>query len=507
MSGGSLITIQDVFCRIAPQLTLGVDHLRIKPGEHWCVFGANGSGTSLLAALIAGRLIAGREGVRYATDFNPQHDLIEVSFEEQQRFWEHDNRHDISDYDPSAVDTGTTVRALVCGTDESSVSQPALESLLVTLGIAHLAQRGIRYLSSGQMRRAMLARALFRNPRVLVLDNPLESIDKQSAHIIIEALQRWMSRDNVLLLLARRQGGIVPGLTHMALMQERANDVNGRWMRELVLARADSLPEVVRSAHFLALTEPVGVIAGELPPPCVGREPPPIDPDVPLIELAGVDAGYDGRLLLQNFHWQMWAGDHVLIEGPNGCGKSTLLALISGENHKAYGQPVSLFGRRRGSGESVWQVKSRFGVVSNDLHQRYIKGWRVLDVVVSGFFDSLGLYDESGSSEHNSARAWLRMMQLDTAERAWYHELSFGQQRLVLLARAMVKHPAILILDEPCTGLDDYYCRLLLALLDRIAAEGRTHIMFVSHTEGDVPSCINRYLRFDGQGGIEIGDW
>ena len=352
----------------------------------------------------------------------------------------------------------------------------------------------------------MLARALYRNPRVLVLDNPLESIDRQSAHTITSALQRWMTKGNVLLLLSRRQAGIVPGLTHMALMQAKAYDLNGRWVRELALTHAGSLSDVVASACFRALTEPPGVAAGELPPPCVGREPPPLDPAVPLIELAGVDVGYGDRLLLQNFHWQMRVGDHVLIEGPNGCGKSTLLALISGENHKAYGQPVSLFGRRRGSGESVWQVKSRFGVVSNDLHQRYIKGWRVLDVIVSGFFDSLGLYDESGSSEHNSARAWLRVMQLEKAERAWYHELSFGQQRLVLLARAMVKHPAILILDEPCTGLDDYHCRLLLALLDRIALEGRTHIMFVTHTEGDVPSCINRYLRFDGQGGIDVGD-
>ena len=124
---GPLITIQDVFCRIAPQLTLRVDRLTIKPGQHWCVFGANGSGTSLLTALISDRLIAGREGVHYAPDFNPQHDLIEVSFAEQQRLWEHDNRHDISEYDPSALDTGTTVRALVCGDDESSCRQPAFD--------------------------------------------------------------------------------------------------------------------------------------------------------------------------------------------------------------------------------------------------------------------------------------------------------------------------------------------------------------------------------------------
>lgn len=517
-----LISIRDVSCRIAPQLTLQVGALSLHPGQHWCLFGGNGSGTSLLARLIRGQLIAGRAGVSYAPGFDPRRDILEVSFEEQRRFSEHDDRHDISDYDASASDVGTTVRRLVCGPaaqqvsagadadaekgDEKGDDEAALTALLTRLGIYPLIDRGIRYLSSGQMRRAMLARALYQNPNVLLLDNPLESIDRQTADVITRTLQAWMRNDNLLIVLARRKSGVLPGLTHMALMRETAYDANGRWIRELSLHQSGPLSEVSRSDHYQALTEPRAIGPDQLPPPCPGREPPALDADVPLVDLDGVDVGYGDRVLLESFHWQMRVGDHVLIEGPNGCGKSTLLALISGDNHKAYGQPVRLFGRQRGSGESVWQVKSRFGVVSNDLHQRYIKGWRVLDVVVSGFFDSLGLYDDSGSSEHNCARAWLRAVQLGDVHRAWYHELSFGQQRLVLLARAMVKHPAILILDEPCTGLDDYHCDLLLALLDRIAREGRTHLMFVSHTDGDTPACINRYLRFDGQGGVVTGD-
>jgi molybdate transport system ATP-binding protein len=162
---------------------------------------------------------------------------------------------------------------------------------------------------------------------------------------------------------------------------------------------------------------------------------------VALLDLKNVSAGYNGRLVLENLNWSVHAGQHTLISGPNGCGKSTLLSLVNGENHKAYGQDVWVFGRRRGTGETVWDIKSRFGVVSNELHTRYCKGWRVLDVVVSGFFDSLGLYDDSGASEHNAARAWLRTFAIDALAAEYYHELSFGEQRLVLLARAMVKHP------------------------------------------------------------------
>jgi len=151
----------------------------------------------------------------------------------------------------------------------------------------------------------------------------------------------------------------------------------------------------------------------------------------------------------------------------------------------------------------VWEVKARFGVVSNELHNRYSKGWRVLDVVVSGFFDSVGLYDDSGASEHNAARDWLETFAIASLAGDHYHELSFGEQRLVLLARAMVKHPALLILDEPCVGLDDNARALILGIVDCIAATTQTQILFVTHLQDEAPQCINQWLRF-GPRGVEI---
>ncbi|MDP6652556.1 MAG: ATP-binding cassette domain-containing protein, partial [Gammaproteobacteria bacterium] len=184
------------------------------------------------------------------------------------------------------------------------------------------------------------------------------------------------------------------------------------------------------------------------------------------------------------------------IEGPNGCGKSTLLSLIDGENHKGYGQEVYLFGRRKGSGETVWEVKAHFGIVSNESHNKYVKGWKVLDVVVSGFYDSVGLYDDSGAAEWEVARRWLQALGIASFEKSYYHEISFGQQRLVLLARAMVKHPRVLILDEPCVGLDDYHRELILGMLDLIAQQTATQIVYVSHVLGEQPVCINQKLLF-----------
>ncbi|MDO8273576.1 MAG: ATP-binding cassette domain-containing protein, partial [Gammaproteobacteria bacterium] len=423
------------------------------------------------------------------------HDLQVVSFEEQQQLWALDNRHDISEYSDTALDQGTTVASLILGEtipDADGLARYA--ALLVALHLQTLQQRGIRYLSSGQVRKALLARALYRRPRLLLLDDPLESVDRDSRQRIAAVLQQWMGPDTCTLLLCRRQRDILPGITHLALMEE------------LRVVAQGPLQEVQAGATWQRIAQREVVLPSSLPPPAVGRRSAlaDLDPEQPLFELHNVDAGYQGHLVLKQFSWTLRRGQHTLIEGPNGCGKSTLLSLINGENHKAYGQEVTLFGRRRGSGETVWDVKARFGTVSNELHNKYVKGWKVLDVVVSGFFASVGLYDDSGASERNAALAWLRTFAIADLAGEYYHELSFGQQRLVLLARAMVKHPAILILDEPCVGLDDYYRALILGTVDLIAATTATQIIYVSHTDDERPTCINQHIRFSGPGQYTI---
>ncbi len=438
-----------------------------------------------MAQLVSHRLPVGNVAVHYASGFDPATAIQWVSFEEQQRLWALDDRHDISEYQSDARDQGTTVAALVAG--ESHVDA-RLGEILQRLGLEGLEARGIRYLSSGQCRKAMLARALYQQRPLLILDDPLESLDFAAQGQLREALAQWMTPDTSTLLLCRRAQDILPGITHIGLMDG------------LELQQQGPQKSVRESPMFRQLCDRPAVLPARLPPPATGRAIPPLDPDVPLIALHEVTVGYGGEPVLREFSWTMMPGQHTLIEGPNGCGKSTLLNLVSGENHLAYGQRVLLFGRQRGTGETVWDVKARFGVVSNDIHHRYIKGWRVLDVVVSGFFDSIGLYDDSGAAEHQSAHHWLAAVGMDAHAGAFYHTLSFGQQRLVLLARAMVKHPAILILDEPCVGLDDFYRRQTLALVDMIAANTRTHILFVSHTQGETPRCINQRIRFSAEG-------
>lgn len=483
-----LVRITAASCRITPRTLLRIEHFTLATGEHWCVFGPNGAGKTSLGRLLSARMRETSLYVTYAEGFDPRRDIHLVSFEEQQRLWQRDDRLDISEYSASAQDQGTTVEELIRSSRSAgSQDQHLLQELLGELALLTLRNQGIRFLSSGQMRRAMLARALYANrdesPQLILLDDPMESIDRDSRERIEACIGRFLGAHNASMQLSRRQQDIPRHATHLAVMQD---------LRVLAQGRR---PEVEQGQAYQSMLSRRPPVIATIPASSVHARA-PVDASTPLIELRDVNASYGEKKVLSNVHWQMLAHHHVLIEGPNGCGKSTLLSLIDGENHKGYGQELFLFGRRKGSGEAVWDIKARFGLVSNELHNKYVKGWRVLEVVVSGFFDSVGLYDDSGSAETSVAQAWLKEFGIADLKRHFYHELSFGQQRLVLLARAMVKGPDILVLDEPCVGLDDYHRQMILQVLDLIAATTSTRLLYVSHVAGEQPACINQHLQF-----------
>jgi molybdate transport system ATP-binding protein len=230
-------------------------------------------------------------------------------------------------------------------------------------------------------------------------------------------------------------------------------------------------------------------------PPLTERSPQ--NADQATIILQDVSVRYGPLSVLQQVNWTVMPNEHWCIAGPNGCGKSTLLSLLTGANHKAYGQNITLFGRPKGSGESVWDLQSRFGLLDTNTQLNFSHGTTVLEAVVSGFFASIGLYYDWTDGQRRRALQWLAALGLSAAAHAPLSTLSFGLQRLVLLARAVVKSPDVLILDEPCLGLDGPHRRRLLHAVDHIAEHTATQVLYVSHSPGSLPRCISHILSFD----------
>lgn len=452
----------------------------MNPGEQWAVLGPNGCGKTAFAELIRGTLNPSSGSIEHGWD-GPREDAVSsVSYEIQQALCDADTRHDISEYLDNAVDPGTTVRALLA---DAAAEPGEIGRVAARLGIDRLLERGIRFLSSGEMRRTLIARAVLARPRLLILDNPYEGIDAASRDLVAAVVSGLLSDGPQVLFLTRQPADIPRDISHVLLLEHGRITLAGQ--RENVLAN----PAV--QAAF----SPAAPITPEAPPGFAAATA-SNEPAAALIEMHDVHARYGDNEVLRGVSLCLRTGDHLCISGPNGCGKSTLLSLLCGDNPRAYGQEIRLFGRRRGSGESVWDIKRRFGIVSNQLHRDYPRRTRAFDVVASGFFDTLGLYDDCGPAQRDIAAAWLRTLGLAGRARERFDALSYGEQRMMLIARAMVKSPPVLILDEPCSGLDAANRARVLALVDLIAANSATSILYVSHEREEMPRCINRHLEF-----------
>ncbi len=450
-------------------------------GQHWACMGPNGAGKTSLANILS------EQASHYSGDYRrsqslEQQGIAYVCFEQAKALCERDKKLDDSETRADASDPGTLVEKLILG-DQAPNEQ--FHYWVERLGIGHVLKRGLRYISTGEMRKTLLITAILSKPRLLILDSPLDGLDRSAQTEMRHVLDELLLSDISLLLLCRQIEDIPEGISHLLVLDRGQAVACGPAKAVMAMNRIRELmaPELPSLAPLpLAAARPYRLAAGE-----------------PLLQLRKVNVSYGDLQVLREVNWLFPRDTHCCVSGPNGCGKSTLLSLITGDNHKAYGQDITLFGIRRGSGESIWDIKQKYGQLDNQLHLNFVRGMRVIEVVVSGFFDTIGLYDHWGDEQRKTAEQWLAALGLEQYSRQGFDTLSFGLQRMVLLARAMVKSPVILLLDEPTLGLDGHHRRLILRAIDHIAAGSDTQVIFVSHSAGDIPTCINQHLVFEPQ--------
>lgn len=409
------------------------------------VVGANGSGKST--------------AVRRLVERVPGAELL--SAESQQAFYEEQLARDDSNFNQGA-DTSVTLAALV---GEAARSHP----LVGALRLDAVWDRGYRLLSTGEGRKALLLRAVLRRPPLLVLDEPFDGLDIAARHELARAIEAVAEHVPVIVAGALRAA-------QLPFASERVSKVHVLERRKLVFTGdvdAWQMHDAAPSRTHRA------------PPTHLGSFYEPLTRDTPLIELRRGRVAYGDHVIFENLDLTVRPGGHTLIEGPNGSGKSTLLEMFTGDHPQAYSNDLHLFGRKRGTGETVWDIKKNVGFVSSQLHRNYRVGGSVQDVLVSGLFDSIGVYRETEPSHRVRAQAWLDWLnveaQLDTA----FRELSYGHQRLVLIARAAIKLPPLLVLDEPTSGLDAANRERVLTLVESLCTQQLSTVLMVTHRDDE----------------------
>ncbi|WP_174238659.1 ATP-binding cassette domain-containing protein [Pedobacter sp. L105] len=443
----------------------------INPGENWLLRGTSGSGKTSLAKAIAG--LVPFQGT-LSMHFDEQSKLPAVAhyvanwfqftdLEGQSNFYYQQR------YNKQATETTATVKAELEDYGKKHQLQFSdAEKLVAALGFSELLHSTLIQLSSGEHKKLQLVRALWLRPQLLIIDQPYNGLDKLSRHHLNTLLEEISAAGTQLILISNDRE-LPPSIHRFAEIKD------------------GQLYEIAADKHVSHLDETVN-----RPIPSFLNETPAISGDS-VIKMVDVNISYGDKKVLKNINWEVKAGEKWLLQGHNGSGKSTLLSLITGDHPQAYANNFYLFGNKRGSGESIWDIKKRMGLISPELHWYFDASATVRQTILSGFFDSSGLFCEPDYTKKTQADELISYLGLDEYKDVLVNQLPLGKQRLALLGRTIVKNPELLILDEPCQGLDQQQTQYFNRLVDELCKNGTT-LIYVGHFESQLPACIEKRI-------------
>ena len=446
---------------------------------------------------------------------------------------------------PLAVPYDATADDPLLADLEGAITSGEAGRLLSSFGLRDVRHRPVFAMSTGEARKMCIMAGLLHPPHLWVLDETFDGLDEVSRLALRDELNDLLTDSNwarrALMLVTHHPEEIMPiqGMeeqqvlrpTHGLLLGQGEDGVGyeaGAW--EDIEPMLSSYFEKQREKQWVKPTQKAkrrsssskasddgdGAAAKEL---------------APIVEFKGISIKYNSHIVFDGLEWLVREGEKWVVLGGNGTGKSTIVELITGDNVLGYRQPVYLFGRKKGSGESVWSIKEQLGLLSTEFHMQYIDyadpsvrtAFRkpevvtTWEVVCSGFFDSMGLYNEVSIEQKAKAIDWIDRFDLHdlvtppppspkegaagnsakqfpgytsasmakAGQQNFFH-LSHGQQKLVLLCRAMVKAPRLLLLDEPTHGLSGHNKERLLHTLGLLADDPEVAVVYVTHRQEEV---------------------
>ena len=492
-----IIKIEDGITRQTQYRLEAPINLTLNNGEHWAIIGSNGSGKSLLVGMLNGQYPLFKSEVTYnfapALSNKVYKNITYLTFRDSygesdgdyyyQQRWNSQDRELIP-----------TVKDLLPENSNLELK----DNIYQIFGIEDILDKEIILLSSGELRKFQLTKALLNTPRVIIIDNPFIGLDVNTREQLSKLLNKLSGIKNLQIVLVLSKYEEIPQfITHVIELKNKKcspkielNTLLNREKEASLNYHADtflSSPINITLPCNLPSNPKLGTIRhSKLDLESQNR-------NKNIVHLNNVTIKYGEHTILKNLNWEIKIGEKWALSGENGAGKSTLLSLICADNPQGYACNISLFGRKRGSGESIWDIKKRIGYVSPEMHRAYLQYVPAIEIVCSGLFDTIGLYTKANEKEVGVALEWMRVFGIEELKDKNFMHLSSGEQRLILLARAFVKDPELLILDEPLHGLDKENSKLALNIIETFCSNANKTLIMVTHYKEELPSCITDY--------------
>ena len=450
-------------------------------GEHIAIIGRNGAGKSMLVDMITGRHPLFPDMISYAFE-EPYNNIKHITFRDtyggdNDRTYFLQQRWNQMEIDQETPTVGSKLEeAFLLAGEDTPKRREFQKHIYEVFHLDDLLDKYIILLSSGELRKYKLAANLFTKPKVLIIENPFIGLDAETRYQVKELLK----------MLTEEQG------IQIILVLSKIDEIPEFISRVIRLDNLRIVPEINVKTDFQI----------EHCPHAIQVQQESTIPPIPqlVIVFSHVTIQYGERTILKDLNWVVLKGEHWALSGQNGSGKSTLLSVVCADNPQSYACDISLFGHRRGSGESIWDIKKHIGYVSPEMHRSYKQNIPAIQIVASGLKDTIGLYFTPTQQEKDQCLEWMEVFGIRHLADRKFLEMSSGEQRLVLLARAFVKSPDLLILDEPLHGLDLCNRNMVKAIVDRYMYDDpdRT-LIYVTHYENELPNCIDNSLYLERQ--------
>lgn len=475
-----VVDIKNIVTRLPELRFTAPVNWRIDEGQQWAVVGPNGAGKTLIADIMQ-RKFAFKEGeVVFSGDGKVSDFIKSIAFKDIYSLADCRNSYYQQRWHSTETEEMPTVEELL----KEYAGSDNLAKILTLFGIEDLLPKRLIFLSSGELRKFLIVRTLLSRPRVLILDNPFIGLDAPSRDLLVEMLGQMTKLNGVQVVLLLSNPNDIPAMiTHVLPIHDRT--CLSPLTRE----------EFMSDTELIARLFPTeGIHAHEE----VGKVHLPVDMSKiassheVTLRMEHVKIRYGSRTILKDLDWEIKNGEKWALFGPNGAGKSTLLSLVYADNPQSYANTLYLFDRKRGSGESIWDIKKRIGYVSPEMHLYYKENVPTLNIVGSGFFDSIGLFRKCNAEQETVALEWMKVFGIEHLKDRLFLTLSSGEQRLALLARAFVKDPDLIILDEPLHGLDVSNKKKAAAVIEQFCDRPGKTLIYVTHYPHELPACVDK---------------